>query len=150
AGIRESRGRLRADSRKQLQKKSAGQSTSFPKSDRARPWGIAAQLYSLRGGETKGYGDFAALGQFIEDAARYGADAVAISPVHARVPGRDAHYSPYSPSTRLFLDPLFAPVPSGTPALDRTPLIDWNGASAAKHRALDKAYREFRRSRRER
>jgi 4-alpha-glucanotransferase len=150
AGIRESRGRVRAESGARSRKESAGQTAFFPKGNHAKAWGVAVQLYSLRGGHTKGYGDFAALAEFIGDAAQYRADAVAISPVHARVPGRDAHYSPYSPSTRLFLDPLFAPVPSGTPALDRTRLIDWKSASAAKHRALDAAYRKFQNDARER
>ena len=59
-----------------------------PKSGRAflpekTMWGVAVQLYALKGGTTKGFGDFAALQTFVRQAASCGADAVAISPVHA-------------------------------------------------------------------
>jgi len=39
--------------------------------------GLGVQLYSLRGGHTAGFGDFAALGEFAQEAARRGIDAIA-------------------------------------------------------------------------
>lgn len=109
-------------------------------------WAVAVQLYALHGGKTRGFGDFAALGDFVGEAARAGADAVAISPVHAPMPGPMTRYSPYSPSSRVFLNSFFAGIPSGTAALERTSLIDWKRASTAKLAALDEAYRQFRAS----
>ena len=43
-----------------------------------------------------------------EAAARQGADAVALSPVHGLFAADPARYGPYSPSSRLFLNPLYA------------------------------------------
>jgi 4-alpha-glucanotransferase len=106
-------------------------------------WGLAAQVYALRGGRTKGFGDFAALASFARTAGRAGADALAISPVHASMPEPIGQYSPYSPSSRFALDPLFIAVPSGTDAIERQALIDWRTASEAKLKALDHAYERF-------
>lgn len=69
-----------------------------------RPWGLAAQLYSLRGGG--GIGDFSALAELARHAALAGADALAISPVHALFAADNGRFSPYSPSSRLFLNAL--------------------------------------------
>ena len=41
-------------------------------------------------------------------AAREGADAIALSPTHSLFAADPAHYGPYSPSSRLFLNPLYA------------------------------------------
>ena len=70
-------------------------------------WGIGVQLYSLRGGTTDGFGDFAALSEFVGQAVACGADAVALSPVHALFAARPSHISPYAPSTRLWFNPLY-------------------------------------------
>lgn len=69
-----------------------------------RPWGLAAQLYSLRGGG--GVGDFSVLADLARQAALQGADALAISPVHALFAADTGRFSPYSPSSRLFLNVL--------------------------------------------
>ncbi|HEY4114877.1 MAG TPA: 4-alpha-glucanotransferase [Rhizomicrobium sp.] len=111
--------------------------------------GIAVQLYALRGGHSEGFGDFAALGEFAARAAEFGIDAVAVSPVHARFAADPSHISPYSPSTRLFVDPLYAdvalagiepPKPSASPDL-----IDWSSAHRTKFAQLRAAFDTFRR-----
>jgi len=107
-------------------------------------WGVAVQLYALRGGTTGGFGDFAALGGFARQAAALGADAVAISPVHALFAAVPGHISPYAPSTRLFLNPLYAPLDRPARPIDGD-LVDWPRASAAKWAALRRAFQAFRR-----
>lgn len=97
--------------------------------------GIAVQLYSLRGG---GFGDLRALSDFARRAAAAGIDAVAVSPIHAPflADGRDV--SPYAPSSRLFLNPLYAdtgPLPD-----DGGALVDWPRAIEAKLGALRSAF----------
>jgi 4-alpha-glucanotransferase len=77
-----------------------------------RVWGLAAQLYGLRRDGGGGIGDFTALRDLAERAAARGADALAISPVHALFAADSGHFSPYSPSSRLFLNILH-----GDPAL---------------------------------
>lgn len=72
-----------------------------------RLWGAAVQLYTLRGGGRYGAGDFSALAEFVGSAGRAGASAVAISPVHAMFAADPERFSPYSPSSRLFLNGLY-------------------------------------------
>ena len=69
-----------------------------------RAWGLAAQVYSLRRDGDGGFGDFTALGRFAQSAAAAGADALAVSPLHALFAADPHHYSPYSPSSRLLLN----------------------------------------------
>lgn len=98
---------------------------------RARVWGAAAQIYSLRGRDAAGFGDFAALAAFADAAAAQGAQALAISPVHALFTAEPERFSPYSPSSRDWLNPLFA-VPTRGAEPDGGALIDWPGAARAR------------------
>ena len=100
-----------------------------------RPWGIAAQLYSLRRPGDGGLGDFGALRQFVESAGRTGAAAVAISPVHAQFSADVNRFSPYSPSSRIMLNVLHAEVQlEGEAArrLESAGLVDWPNAAQAR------------------
>ena len=74
----------------------------------ARLWGLAVQLYSLRRPDDDGFGDAGALADLVKSAAREGADAIALSPTHSLFAADPSHFGPYSPSSRLFLNPLFA------------------------------------------
>ncbi|MES2832922.1 MAG: 4-alpha-glucanotransferase [Pseudomonadota bacterium] len=72
----------------------------------ARCWGLGVQLYSLRRPGDGGIGDFTALNVLTHRAAAEGASTVAISPVHAMFSADTLRYSPYGPSSRLFLNAL--------------------------------------------
>lgn len=71
-----------------------------------RIWGLAAQLYSLRRDGDGGIGDFTALAELARAAAAQGAQALAVSPVHALFAADVERFSPYSPSSRLFVNLL--------------------------------------------
>jgi 4-alpha-glucanotransferase len=77
----------------------------------ARVWGAGVQIYALRHesgpGNGNGAGDFTSLAQCAEALAQAGADALAINPVHAGFSADPSRYSPYAPSSRLFLNPLY-------------------------------------------
>ncbi|MCL2428714.1 MAG: 4-alpha-glucanotransferase, partial [Alphaproteobacteria bacterium] len=109
-----------------------------------RPWGIAAQLYSLRRHGDGGIGDFAALADFARSAARHGASAVAISPVHAQFSADPDRFSPYAPSSRVMLNALHIPLPDdGNPEcarLQALDMIDWPAAARARVAALRGLY----------
>jgi (1->4)-alpha-D-glucan 1-alpha-D-glucosylmutase len=75
-----------------------------------RVWGFAVQLYALRSQRNWGIGDFTDLGTLIDRSADFGADIVGLSPLHALFPANPLHASPYSPSSRLFLNLLFLDV----------------------------------------
>ncbi|MGA9340821.1 MAG: 4-alpha-glucanotransferase [Rhodanobacteraceae bacterium] len=72
----------------------------------AKRWGLAAQIHALRRPQDFGIGDFSTLAQLAEKSATLGADALAMSPVHAMFGAAPEKYSPYSPSSRLFLNAL--------------------------------------------
>ncbi|HWE05742.1 MAG TPA: 4-alpha-glucanotransferase, partial [Rhizomicrobium sp.] len=111
--------------------------------------GLSAQIYALRGGTSGAFGDFAALGAFAKRAGRMGFEALMTSPVHAQFGVACSRFSPYSPSTRFFLNPLFADatLEGGEPLEDtqrESCLIDWPEASSRKHQALRAAFARFR------
>jgi (1->4)-alpha-D-glucan 1-alpha-D-glucosylmutase len=72
-----------------------------------RRWGIAVQLYGLRSSRNWGIGDFSDLKQLIRLAAQRGADFVGVNPLHALYAAEPRRYSPYSPSSREFLNVLY-------------------------------------------
>ncbi|EZP74364.1 4-alpha-glucanotransferase [Sphingomonas paucimobilis] len=97
-----------------------------------RLWGAAVQIPALRGETPTSYGDFGDVAQAARALAGAGADALAISPVHALYPGDGSRFSPYSPSSRRFLNgALASPVLLGLPGPpfgEDGPLIDWERA----------------------
>lgn len=72
-----------------------------------RPWGVAVQMSALRRPGDGGIGDFTALEFCAKAAAEKGADALAISPLHALFAAAPERFSPYAPSSRLFLNGLY-------------------------------------------
>lgn len=95
-------------------------------------WGPAVQIPALRGRAAHAFGDFAELDEAVRLFAARGADVLAINPVHALFPGTGSDFSPYSPSSRLFLNgAMGAPELLGLPPLPRRDggaLIDWEYA----------------------
>ena len=121
-----------------------------------RLWGLGVQLYSLRRAGDDGFGDAAALRELIATVAREGCDAIGLSPTHSLFGADSAHYGPYSPSNRLFLNPLYAdpaivfgqkrvaPLArdTSTKAQPDT-LIDWPQAAATKYALLRRLWDDF-------
>ena len=77
-----------------------------------RVWGISAHLYTLRSAKNWGIGDFGDLAALCELAGRAGASAVAVNPLHALFAERPNDASPYSPSSRAFLNPIYIDIDS--------------------------------------
>ncbi|CAK0766969.1 4-alpha-glucanotransferase [Azospirillaceae bacterium] len=76
----------------------------------SRAWGLAVQLYGLRSGGNWGVGDFSDLGRFGEVAGRLGAATVGLNPLHALFSADSNHFSPYSPSSRVYLNTIYIDV----------------------------------------
>ncbi|MDD7945419.1 4-alpha-glucanotransferase [Microbacterium sp. NE2HP2] len=72
-----------------------------------RSWGLMAQLYSVRSRRSWGMGDFADLADLAAIAGESGADYLLINPVHAAEVTTPVEPSPYLPSSRRFLAPLY-------------------------------------------
>lgn len=69
--------------------------------------GVMAQLYSVRSEQSWGMGDFADLGYLAEILAKRGADFLLINPVHAAEPFPPVEDSPYLPTTRRYVNPIY-------------------------------------------
>ena len=117
----------------------------------ARPaWGVFCQLYELRSDRNWGIGDFADLARLAEICGAEGADFLGVNPLHALFTAQPDHASPFSPSNRSFLNPLYiAPDALGCPepaALDRLRTadhVDYPAVTAAKLPALRAAFDAF-------
>lgn len=72
-----------------------------------RIWGVLIQLYTLKSNRNWGIGDFTDLRELIEALAKKGADTIGLNPLHALSPSLDEYFSPYSPSDRRFINPLY-------------------------------------------
>jgi len=78
--------------------------------DGGRVWGVALQLYGVRSARNWGIGDFTDLAGVVAQWGAEGADVVGVNPLHALFPHNPAHASPYSPSSRIFLNVLYLDV----------------------------------------
>jgi len=81
-----------------------------PKFAHGRCWGLAAQLYALKSSNDWGIGDFGHLLTLVDRAAASDADVVGLNPLHALFLDAPEDASPYSPSSRLFYNPLYLDV----------------------------------------
>ncbi|WP_100349136.1 4-alpha-glucanotransferase [Luteimicrobium subarcticum] len=96
----------------------------------ARAWGLMAQLYSVRSRQSWGVGDLTDLGDLAWLAARRsGADFLLVNPLHAAEPRAPLTPSPYLPTTRRFVSPLYVRVEdvretAYLSAADRS-LVEW-------------------------
>ncbi|MBF9003439.1 4-alpha-glucanotransferase [Vibrio nitrifigilis] len=75
-------------------------------------WGPSVQLYTLKTQHNWGMGDFGDLKQLVSDIASRGGDFVGLNPIHALFPANPEAASPYSPSSRRWLNILYIDVSS--------------------------------------
>ena len=127
-------------------------------------WGIATQLYALRHAGDWGLGTYKALESLAAGAAAAGAAMVGVNPLHALFPNQPERFSPYSPSSRRFLDVAYIDVeaipefgegkvkrsvasPGCLAALARLraeKLVDYPGVAQMTRPVLEKLYTIFR------
>ncbi|MBO0675954.1 4-alpha-glucanotransferase [Mycolicibacterium sp. S2-37] len=73
-----------------------------------RSWGLATQLYSVRSRQSWGVGDLTDLADLaIWSATRHGAGFILVNPLHAAAPSAPMEPSPYLPTSRRFVNPLY-------------------------------------------
>ena len=73
-----------------------------------RVWGLATQLYSVRSQRSWGVGDLTDLADLaVWSAAEHGAGYVLVNPLHAAAPTAPMEPSPYLPTSRRFVNPLY-------------------------------------------
>ena len=122
-----------------------------------RVWVIAVQLYSLRSSANWGVGDFGDLMELMRIAAKTGAAGIGLNPLHALFDNHPADCSPYSPNSRLFLNPLYIDVTRAPGYSARRPadladqlaalrepgLVDYRAVAELKWAALHAAFADF-------
>ncbi len=75
-----------------------------------KPIGVSVQLYGLCSSNNWGIGDFTDLKTICSTLAGHGIDTVGLNPVHSLYGQHPDRCSPYSPSNRVFLNPLYIDV----------------------------------------
>ncbi|MDQ6773082.1 MAG: 4-alpha-glucanotransferase, partial [Candidatus Dormibacteraeota bacterium] len=122
-------------------------------------WGWAVQLYALRSAQSWGHGDLADLRELGTWARSLGASSLLVNPLHAPLPTLPQESSPYSPSSRCFLNPLYirveeapgaerlgarlAPLAAAGTGLDARREIDRDTVFKLKRRALEELWLAF-------
>jgi 4-alpha-glucanotransferase len=122
-----------------------------------RTWILAVQLYGVRSSRNWGMGDFTDLEGLIELAAGLGAGGVGLNPLHVLFDDRPADCSPYSPNSRLFLNPLYIDVEkvpefsqrdfAGGELISRSrqsDIVDYVAIAELKWQALRSAFATFK------
>ncbi|MGR3806984.1 4-alpha-glucanotransferase [Pasteurella testudinis] len=75
-------------------------------------WGSCVQLYTLKSESNWGVGDFGDLRQFLAEFQQNGGDFIGLNPIHALFPANPEGASPYSPSSRKWLNIIYIDVAS--------------------------------------
>ena len=130
-----------------------------------KPWGVSLQLYSLRSRRNWGIGDFADLQAAVKTLEPLGIDSIGLNPLHALFSHLPENASPYSPSSRDFINPVYLDIEAieefhrcdaarqlvhsdnfqtRLQSLRKPKLVDYSGVWAAKLEALELIYRQFR------
>jgi 4-alpha-glucanotransferase len=120
-----------------------------------RAWGITCQLYGLRSHRNWGIGDFEDLARLAEWAGARGADFLGVNPLHALFLADPSRCSPYSPSSRRFLNPIYIAVdklrgaprtsPRAIAAARDAALVDYIAVGKIKRTALAARFAQFQR-----
>ncbi|MGI9335009.1 MAG: 4-alpha-glucanotransferase [Gammaproteobacteria bacterium] len=130
-----------------------------------RIWGISLQLYALRSERNWGIGDFEDLAGAIDVLAQHGVSIIGLNPLHALYLTEPLRASPYSPSSRRFLNPLYLNVEAMSDFAECEPVrrdvarqafqahlaflrdqqsVDYSAVAAVKLPVLERLYRHFR------
>jgi len=96
-------------------------------------WGYTAQLYSLRSSSNWGIGDFSDLFKLVEESAEQQAATIGLNPLHPLFQVNPAHRSPYSPSSRRFLNPLY---------IDVNKVANFSLCDAVQNKVNDKTFQQ--------
>ncbi|MBF0321818.1 MAG: 4-alpha-glucanotransferase, partial [Magnetococcales bacterium] len=132
---------------------------------RRRTWGFSPQLFALRSRRNWGIGDFTDLRNLVETTANKGGGVIGLNPLHALFPNHPERYSPYSPNSRSFLNPIYID-PEAVPELQHAPdlrkklenasmqaelarlrkteVVDYVGVAKIKWEVLGELYAVFR------
>nr|WP_310616629.1 4-alpha-glucanotransferase [Pantoea cypripedii] len=128
-------------------------------------WGCCVQLYTLKSEQNWGIGDFGDLQQMLREVGERGGAFIGLNPLHALFPATPESASPYSPSSRRWLNTIYidvSAVPDFIQSLEAqawwhsdqtqqalqlargTAWVDYRAVTTLKLTALRLAWRHFR------
>ncbi len=111
-----------------------------------RVWGLQTQIYGVRSDRSWGIGDAADLAELGTWAARSDADFVLVNPVHAAEPVAPMEPSPYLPTTRRFVNPMYIRVEEvpeiGYLSAAEHQLVEWHADDARRLNKLEQLDRD--------
>jgi 4-alpha-glucanotransferase len=121
-----------------------------------RAWGLTVQLYGVRSERNHGIGDFEDLARLAETAAAHGADFIGLNPLHVLFWTEPDRCSPYAPSTRQFLNPIYIALdrvpgsnlvlcglhPGTMESLRHSPMVDYVAVAGLKRRVLERIFQQ--------
>ncbi|XRY12308.1 4-alpha-glucanotransferase [Franconibacter pulveris 601] len=81
-----------------------------PLLDGKKLWGACVQLYTLRSEANWGIGDFGDLKKMLAEVGERGGAFIGLNPIHALYPANPESASPYSPSSRRWLNVIYIDV----------------------------------------
>ncbi|MCD1126286.1 4-alpha-glucanotransferase [Jinshanibacter sp. LJY008] len=127
-------------------------------------WGTCVQMYTLRSDRNWGIGDFGDVQQLLKSIAKRGGTFVGLNPIHALYPANPEFCSPYSPSSRRWLNIIYidinqvddfqhsaeaqkwwqkAATQKKLAELRKVEWVDYTGVMSLKLAALKLAYQQF-------
>ncbi len=122
-------------------------------------WGFIVQLYTLRTQSNWGIGDLDDLKQLIRHAASSGVGVIGLNPLHVLCTPNEYHCSPYSPSDRRFIEPLYIAIEhvleyaltdkadsNVLDALKQADKVDYQGVWKAKFKSFRAMFKVFEQS----
>jgi len=131
--------------------------------DGGRVFGLASHLYALRHDGDGGFGDFETLRRFADVTASRGGAFAGINPLHHLFPSDRTRASPYQPSDRRYIDPIYINIAALLDAfpltktrklansmraafatLEALPFVDYPEVWRAKSALLQQAFAEFK------
>jgi glycogen operon protein len=133
--------------------------------DGRRVFGLASHLYALRHKGSEGIGDLETLRRLADLSDGIGGRYAGLNPLHHLFPSDRSRASPYQPSDRHYIDPLYIsidrllktlPLPrtadlaarsrAAFASLDALPLVDYAAVWQAKAQLLETAFAELGRN----
>lgn len=124
-----------------------------PELETSRVFGLSAHLYALRHATDWGIGDFETLSQAAEATGAMGGKLIGLNPLHHMFTDDRGRVSPYQPSDRRFIDPIYIDVealnagrrkPPQLGKLRNAEHVDYAGVWRTKDKALRAAFATFK------
>ena len=128
-----------------------------------RVFGLASHLYALRHTGDGGIGDFETLRRFAELSESFGGRYTGLNPLHHMFPANRSRVSPYQPSDRRYIDPIYinlaelladfklpqavrvaATMRAAFAELEKLKHVDYHEHWQAKSTVLNAAFTEFK------